>query len=83
LIYNHKTRKVYDMSIDELEEQIEKLLDERDKLEEKCDTLPKCEEEDGCETCQVYEKISAIDDKIEALEEKIEALMGEEEEDED
>ena len=71
------------MSIEELEEQIDKLMDQRDKLEEKCDTLPQCEKDDGCETCQVYEKISAIDDKIEAIEEKIEALMGEDEEDED
>jgi prefoldin subunit 5 len=68
------------MSIEELEEQVEKLLDERDKLEEVCDTLPKCEEDDGCDTCKNYEKIAELDDKIEALEEKIEALMGEEEE---
>ena len=67
------------MSIDELEDQIDKLMDQRDRLEEKCDTLPQCEKDDGCETCQVYEKIAAIDDKIEALEEKIEALMGNEE----
>ena len=71
------------MSIEDLEEEIEKLLDQRDTLEEKCDTLPKCEEDDGCDTCQVYEKISAIDDKIEALEGKIEALMGDEEENDD
>jgi len=71
------------MSIEDLEEEIENLLDQRDKLEEKCDTLPKCEEDDGCDTCQVYEKISAIDDKIEALEEKIEALMGDEEEEDE
>ena len=68
------------MSIEELEEQVEKLLDERDKLEEICDTLPKCEEDDGCDTCENYKKIAALDDKIEALEEKIEALMGDEEE---
>jgi cell division protein FtsB len=67
------------MSVEELEDQVEKLLDERDKLEEICDTLPKCEEDDGCDTCQNYKKIAELDDKIEALEEKIEALMGEEE----
>ena len=68
------------MSIEELEEQVEKLLDERDKLEEICDTLPQCEEDDGCDTCENYKKIAVLDDKIEALEEKIEDLMGEEEE---
>ena len=67
------------MSIEELEEEVEKLLDERDKLEEICDTLPKCEEPDGCETCETYDKIAEIDDKIEELEDKIEELLGEEE----
>jgi cell division protein FtsB len=71
---------VINVSIEELEEQVEKLLDERDKLEEICDTLPKCEEDDGCDTCENYKKIAELDDKIEALEEKIEALEGEEEE---
>ncbi|MBD3339987.1 MAG: hypothetical protein GF353_12810, partial [Candidatus Lokiarchaeota archaeon] len=68
------------MSVSDLENQIEKLLDQRDKLEEKCDTLPQCEKDDGCETCEVYKKISEIDDKIETLEEKLEALTEEEEE---
>jgi phage shock protein A len=71
------------MSIDDLEDQVDKLLEERDKLEELCDTLPKCEENDGCETCETYEKIAKLDEKIEELEDKIEALMGEEEEDDD
>ncbi len=70
------------MSIEELEEQVEKLLDERDKLEEICDTLPQCAEDDGCDTCKTYNKIAAIDDKIEALEDKIESLMGDDEDDE-
>ncbi|MFW9773325.1 MAG: hypothetical protein ACFFFB_13100 [Candidatus Heimdallarchaeota archaeon] len=69
------------MSIEELEDQVEKLLEERDKLEEICDTLPECEEDDGCETCKNYEKISELDDKIEELENKIEELTGEEEDD--
>lgn len=69
-----------DVSIDDLEEQVEKLLEKRDELEEICDTLPKCEEDDGCDTCENYKKIAEIDDKVEALEEKIEALLGEEEE---
>lgn len=68
------------MSIEELEEQVDKLLEERDELEEVCDTLPQCAEDNGCETCNTYKKIAEIDDKIEELEEKIESLMGEEEE---
>ena len=68
------------MSIEELEEQVEKLLGERDKLEETCDTLPECQEDDGCDTCKVYNKIAEIDDKIETLEDKIESLTGAEEE---
>lgn len=68
------------MSIEDLEEQVEKLLDERDELEEICDTLPKCEEDDGCDTCENYKKIAAIDDKVDELEAKIEELLGEEEE---
>ena len=63
------------MSIEELQDQVEKLLEERDKLEEICDTLPQCEEDDGCDTCETYEKISKIDDEIEVIEEKIESLM--------
>jgi uncharacterized coiled-coil DUF342 family protein len=69
------------MSIDELEEEVEKLKIEMDELEEVCDTLPQCSEDDACETCETYKKIDAINDKIEALEEKIESLMGDDEED--
>jgi hypothetical protein len=71
------------MSIDDLEKEIEQLLDERDKLEEICDTLPQCEEDDGCETCETYKKIATIDEKIEELEDKIEELQEDEFEDED
>ena len=71
------------MSIDDLQDQVDSLLDERDKLEEICDTLPQCEEDDGCETCENYKKIAEIDDKIEELEDKIEELMGDEGDDED
>jgi len=70
------------MSIEELEDQVEKLLEERDQLEEICDTLPKCEENDACETCETYRKIAEIDEKVEELEDKIEELLGEEEEEE-
>ena len=68
------------MSIEELEEQVENLLNQRDKLEETCDTLPQCAEDDGCDTCKTYNKIAEIDDKIEALEDKIESLLGADEE---
>ena len=56
-------------------------MEERDTLEEKCDTLPQCEEDDGCDTCETYKKIEELDEKIEELEEKIEAVIGEFEED--
>ncbi|MFX1327361.1 MAG: hypothetical protein ACFE91_04355 [Promethearchaeota archaeon] len=52
-----------------------------DALQEKCDTLPQCEKDDGCATCEINKKIEALEEKIEALENKIEELMGEEEED--
>jgi len=68
------------MSVDKIQDQIDSLLDERDKLEEVCDTLPQCEEDDGCETCDTYKKIEEIDQKIEDLEAKIEELLDEDEE---
>ena len=55
------------MSIKELEEQVEKLLEERDKLEGTCDTLPECQEDDGCDTCKVYKNIAVIDEKVETF----------------
>ena len=69
------------MSIDDLQEQVEKLKGEMDELEEVCDTLPQCKEDDGCKTCETYKKIDALNDKIEELEEKIEYLMSEDEDD--
>ena len=69
------------MSIDDLQEEVEKLMGEMDKLEEACDTLPQCLEDDGCETCETYKKIDILNDKIEELEEKIESLMSEDEDD--
>ena len=71
------------MSIDELQEQVEKLKDEMDVLEEVCDTLPLCKEDDGCDTCETYKKIDKLNLKIGELEEKIESLMGEDDEDEE
>ncbi len=69
------------MSIDDLQEQVEKLKLDMDALEEACDTLPQCQKDDGCETCETYKKIDALNDQIAELEEKIESLMGEDEED--
>ncbi len=71
------------MSIDKIQEEVDLLLDERDKVEEKCDTLPECELDDGCNTCETYKKIAEIDAKIEKLEEKIESMMPEEEEEDE
>jgi hypothetical protein len=68
------------MSTKELEDQIDNLLTKRDNLEEKCDTLPQCAEDDGCETCKTYKQIEEIDIKIEELEAKIEQLTAEEDE---
>lgn len=65
------------MSIDQLEEERDKILDEIESLEEKCDTLPICEEDDGCERCEAFKKIEALSDKVEEIEDKIESLMPE------
>ncbi len=68
------------MSIEDLENEVEKIQDEREKLEEICDTLPQCQEDDGCKSCKTYKQIAELDEKIEALEEKIEVILGEDEE---
>lgn len=67
------------MSVEKLQEEVDNLLDSRDKLEEVCDTLPQCEEDDGCDTCKTYKKIAEIDEEIEKIEEKIEELLVEQE----
>ena len=71
------------MSIDDLQEQVEKLKLDMDALEEVCDTLPECKEDDSCEKCETYKKIDGLNVKIEELEEKIESLMSEDEEEDD
>jgi len=63
--------------IEELQLQIEKLMSEYEKLTEVCETLPKCEIEDSCESCEVTEKTSIIENKIEDLENKIKEIEGE------
>jgi len=67
------------MSLDDLENQVDDLLQEIEELEEKCDTLPICEEDDGCERCESYKKIEELSAKVEEIEDKIEKLMEEEE----
>ncbi len=71
------------MSIDDLQEQVEKFKGEMDKLEEVCDTLPECKEDDACETCETYKKIDVLNGKIAELEEKIESLMSDDEDDDE
>jgi hypothetical protein len=71
------------MSVDKLEEQKEELLTQIEGLEEKCDTLPICEEDDGCKKCEAYQKIEDLSAKVEEVENKIEALMGDREEEEE
>ncbi len=71
------------MSIEQLEEQKEELLDKIEALEEKCDTLPICEEDDGCKKCETYAEIESLSAKVEEVENKIEKLLGEDEDDED
>ncbi len=71
------------MSIDDLQEQVEKLKNEMDGLEEVCDTEDRCKEDDACEKCETYKKIDDLNDKIGELEEKIESLMSEDEDDDD
>ncbi len=67
------------MSITQLEEERDELLDQIEALEEKCDTLPICEEDDGCERCETFAKIEALSTKVEEIEDKIEDLLGEDE----
>ena len=69
------------MSIDKLEEQKEELLTQIEGLEEKCDTLEICQEDNGCNKCETYQKIEDLSAKVEEVENKIEAIMGEGEED--
>ena len=65
------------MSIDNLEEERDSLLDDIEQLEEKCDTLELCEEDDGCKKCESYKKIEDLSAKVEEIENRIESLMPE------
>ncbi len=70
------------MSIEELEDQKDKLLEELETVQEVCDTLEICSEPDACLTCETNKKVEELEQKIEEIEEKIEELMGVEEEEE-
>jgi archaellum component FlaC len=65
------------MSIDNLEEERDSLLDDIEQFEEKCDTLELCEEDDGCKKCESYKKIEDLSAKVEEIENRIESLMPE------
>lgn len=67
------------MSIEKLELQVEKLMDNRSELEENCDSLPQCSDPNGCATCKIFKQIEQIDEEIEKLEEQIDKLMMDEE----
>lgn len=69
------------MSIDKLEEQKENLLEQIESLEEKCDTLDLCQEDNGCDKCDAYAKIEELSGKVEEVENNIEALMPKDEDD--
>ena len=72
------------MSVDQLEEQKEEILDKIEALEEKCDTLEIYQEDDGCNKCKTYAEIESLSAKVEELENKVADLLGDnEEEDED
>jgi prefoldin subunit 5 len=67
------------MSVEKLEEEIDKMQDEMEALEENCDSLDICKEDDGCSKCDAFKKMEAINLKIEELENKIEELTAAEE----
>ena len=67
------------MSIEDLQNEVDKLLEEMDELQEVCDTLPQCDEDDGCATCATNKKIEELELKIEDLENRVEKLLGEDE----
>ncbi len=69
------------MSIDKLEEQKDKMLGDLEGIQEVCDTLPACQEDNGCKTCKTNAKVEELEVEIEKIEEKIEALIQAAEED--
>ena len=67
------------VSIENLREQKDELLDKMEALEEKCDTLEICKEDDACKRCETYAEIESLSENVEELENKIEELLRPEE----
>jgi len=63
------------MSIDKLEEQRDKMLEELEGIQEVCDTLEICAKDDGCKTCKTNAQVKELEQKIEEVEDKIEELI--------
>ena len=74
-----KKKKAGSSQVDKLQEEVDELLDKKEELEEHCDTLDLCAEDDGCSKCKYYAQMAEIEDKVEALEDQIEELLGAEE----
>ena len=66
--------------VEKLQEKVDAIQDDMENLEEKCDTLDICQEDDGCSKCKTYQKIEELNAEVEQLEEKIEAILSAEEE---
>lgn len=57
------------------EQELEKLLEEKmerlDKLEENCDTMDMCSDDDGCDRCENLKEMEKLQDEIEGIEDKL------------
>ena len=63
------------MSMEKLEEQRDNMLEDLEGIQEVCDTLPACQEDDGCKTCKTNAKVEELEQQIESIEVKIEELI--------
>ena len=70
------------MSIEKLEEERDKFLEELEGVQEVCDTLEICQKDDGCKTCKTNAKVEELETKIEEIEDEIEKLTQAAEEEE-
>lgn len=46
----------------------DELMKKREKYEEKCDTLPQCEEGTECANCENFIQMNKIDERIDEIE---------------
>jgi len=53
------------------EKEMDKLMAKHDKISERCDTLPECEDQQGCPTCETKKQLDDLDGQIENLEREI------------